>query len=280
MKITVNSETLPEEAILREIQGWRQQNLGADEAEAFAEVSRHMIEWTLIRQEAGRHTHVTPGEIEEGFDELCRSHGGQEAFFQRFGLTGENIDDVKKDVERNRQITKFLDGLSADVEPPPEDALNAFYEKNSGRFVTPEKVHAAHIVKHPQNEAAERAAATELTALRRRLLAGEDFLTVAEEASDCNDTSPDLGEFARGQMVPEFELVVFSMNPGEISPVFKTPFGLHVATVLGRIEAAPMAFEDCREQIGEILLRDLKNDAIGEWVDEQKKTAAIEVQYP
>jgi len=70
------------------------------------------------------------------------------------------------------------------------------------------------------------------------------------------------------------------MNPGEISPVFKTQFGLHVATVLGRTDAAPKTFEECREQIADILLHDLKNDAIGEWVDAQKKQAHIEIVPP
>lgn len=279
MKISVNKESIPEEAIRREIQTFRQQNLGSDEKQAFEAVSRRMIEWTLIRQQAQQQVDVTPEEIEEGFDELCRQHGGQEAFFQRFGLTEEHTGRVKKDVENNRQITKFLDQISEGVEPPPEEALRAFYEKNGSRFLHPEKVHAAHIVKHPQGEPAEQKAAAELTAVRQRLLAGEDFLTVAEEVSECNDTAPDLGEFARGQMVPEFELVVFSMNPGEISPVFKTQFGLHVATVLGRTEAEPMSFDECRDQIAEILLRDRKNDAIGEWVDAQKEQADIEVEH-
>ncbi len=280
MKISVNQETIPEEVIRREMQSWRQQNLGADEAAAFQEVSRRMIEWALIRQEAQQRITVTPEEIEEGFEDLCRQHGGQAAFFQRFGLNEGSVDEVKKDVGRNRQISNFLDGISSEVAPPDDAALRAFYTEYGGRFVHPEKVHAAHIVKHPQGEAAERSAASELTALRRRLLAGEDFLTVAEEASECNDTAPDLGEFARGQMVPEFELVVFSMNPGEISPVFKTQFGLHVATVLGRTDAAPKTFEECREQIADILLHDLKNDAIGEWVDAQKKKADIEIVPP
>ena len=110
-----------------------------------------------------------------------------------------------------------------DIEPPDDAMIEAYYRTHSEAFVQPEQVHAAHIVKHPQGENAEIAAASELTAVRKRLLDGEAFLKVAEECSECNDTPPDLGTFPRGKMVPEFELVVFSMNPGGISPVFKTP---------------------------------------------------------
>ena len=279
MKITVNSEVIPAEAVQREIQNYRQQNLGTDEKEAAKEVSQKIIEWTLIRQKAAEKAlPVSAEEIETGLQQLFQAHGGKEQFFQRFGLTEDRLDDVKRDVERNQQITKFLDEVAQDVEAPANEAVSAYYEEHSARFMHPEKVHAAHIVKHPQNETAEQAAAAELTAIRQRLLAGEDFLKVADETSECNDTAPDLGEFARGQMVPEFELVAFSMNPGEISPVFKTQFGLHVATVFKKIDATPMAFEECREQIESILLHDLKNDAIGAWVDAEKERATILVE--
>lgn len=278
MKVTVNGEVIPPEMIRQEVQRYRQQNLGTNEKEAFEAVSQNMIEWALIRQNAEKSgSSVTPEEIEEGFEQLCQSHGGKEQFFKRFGLTEENVADVKRDVERNRQVTKFLDELSKEVSAPSGEAVAAFYAENRQNFMHPEKVHAAHIVKHPQGEPAEREAAAALTATRRRLLAGEDFMTVADEDSECSDTSPDLGEFARGQMVPEFELVVFSMNVGEISPVFKSQFGLHIATVLSRTDARPMTLDECRGRIEEQLTRDAKNDAIGAWVDAEKKRAEIEV---
>ena len=278
MSVTVNGETIPPEVLQQEVQRYRQKNLGVDEKEAFEAVSQQMIEWALIRQNAEKSgISVSPEEIEEGFEQLCRSHGGKEPFFRRFSLTEENVADVKRDVERNRRISKFLDELSKDAPAPSEETISAFYAEHRQNFMHPEKVHAAHIVKHPQGEDAEREAAAALTVTRRRLLAGEEFMTVAREDSECNDTSPDLGEFARGQMVPEFELVVFSMNPGEISPVFKTQFGLHVATVLSRTEARPMTLEECRERIAEQLLHDARNDVIGAWVDAEKKRAEIQV---
>ncbi|MGE4490240.1 MAG: peptidyl-prolyl cis-trans isomerase [Kiritimatiellales bacterium] len=278
MKIKVNDEVIPEEYIRQEIQRYRQQHLGTEEKEAFDAVSRQMIEWALIRQAATAHgAEVTPEEIEEGYEELCRSHGGQEQFFRRFGLTEADTAQVKNDVERNRRLTKFLDELSGDVPPPADDAVSAYYDDHKTEFMHPEKIHAAHIVKHPQGDAAIPAAAAALRAARQRILAGEDFMAVAEACSECSDTSPDLGEFEPGQMVPDFDLVVFSMNPGEISPVFRTQFGLHVATVLSRTEARPMELTECRGRIIDQLLHDAKNDAIGNWVDAEKTRAAIEI---
>ncbi len=280
MKIAVNQEHLPEEMIRREMQTWQQQHPGASEVAAFEAVSQRMIEWTLIRQAAEKQITVTPEEVEMGFQVLCKQHGGQEAFLKRFGLKAGAVDHVKEDVKRHRQSTKLLDGLVADVAAPMDTDVEAYYYAHPETFLHPETVHAAHIVKHPKQEAEEEAAATELTSLRTRLLAGEDFLTVAHEASDCNDSSPDLGTFPRGKMVPEFELVVFSMQPGEISPVFKTPFGLHVATVLGRNEAVAMTLDEAKPHIQKRLEEDAKNETIRTWVQAQRETADIALQPP
>jgi len=278
MKVTVNGEVIPLEVIQQEIQRHRQQNPGLDEKQAFEAVHQQLIEWALIRQNAEKSgIAVTSQEIEEGFEQLCQSHGGKEPFFQRFGLKEENVADIKLDIERNQRVTKFLDDLSKEAPAPSDEAVAAFYAENKQHFMYPEKVHAAHIVKHPQGEPAEQEAAAALTVTRRRLLAGEDFMTVANEDSECSDTSPDLGEFARGQMVSEFELVVFSMNIGEISPVFKSQFGLHVATVFSRTDARPMTLDECRIQVVDQLVRDAKNDVIGAWVDAEKQRANIEV---
>ncbi len=280
MKITVNSETIPEEAVRREVQKWRQQHLGTNEKEAFEQVSGRIVDWTVIQQEAAKRIDVTPGDVDMEYISFCNEHGSEAAFRRRYNIGEECIPDVKKDIKQRLQTRRLLDEVSKDAPEPTGEALRAYFEENRDEFEHPEKVHAAHIVKHPKSEAAEIEAAAELTAVRKRLLDGEDFLQVAGECSECNDTPPDLGAFARGQMVPEFETVVFSMQPGEISPVFKTPFGLHIATVFERIEAQPMTFEDCRDRIREQLWQDAKNDVIGEWVDAEKAKADIELIGP
>lgn len=280
MKISVNQEQIPEALIQREMQSWQQHNPQSDAATAFEQVSTGIIDWALIRQEAERKITVSPEEVDAEFESTCQQHGGQDAFFKRFGLKPDAVDAVKNDMKRQRQSRQFLDGLAMAAEPPQATLLEAYYQEHREQFVQPETVHAAHIVKHPQGEAAETAAAAELTAVRKRLLAGEDFLTVAAESSECNDSAPDLGEFPRGKMVPEFELVVFSMRPGEISPVFKTPFGLHVATVLERKDACPMTVDDAKPHIHAALLKEAQNKRIHEWLTTQKETAAIELEPP
>ena len=71
MKITVNSEVIPAEAIQREIQTYCQQNPGTDEKAAAKEVSQKMIEWALIRQNAAKKAMpVSPAYLQRLVEEI------------------------------------------------------------------------------------------------------------------------------------------------------------------------------------------------------------------
>lgn len=65
---------------------------------------------------------------------------------------------------------------------------------------------------------------------------GEDFAALAKEHSKCPSgrNGGDLGEFGPGQMVPEFDKVVFSEDVGIPHGPVKTDFGFHIVEITGR----------------------------------------------
>ncbi len=74
--------------------------------------------------------------------------------------------------------------------------------------------------------------------LKQQITDGADFADVARDNSSCpsGKTGGDLGEFGPGQMVKEFDEVVFS---GEISVVHgpvKTQFGYHLLEITSRTD--------------------------------------------
>jgi len=64
----------------------------------------------------------------------------------------------------------------------------------------------------------------------KELKDGTDFAELARQYSDgpSGPKGGDLGRFTRGQMVPEFDQAVFSLEPGAVSGVVETQFGYHI----------------------------------------------------
>ena len=72
--------------------------------------------------------------------------------------------------------------------------------------------------------------------LKTQIEAGADFADVAKEHSSCPSKAQggDLGSFGPGQMVPEFDKVVFSADLNTVQGPVKTQFGYHLLEVTAR----------------------------------------------
>jgi peptidyl-prolyl cis-trans isomerase C len=74
------------------------------------------------------------------------------------------------------------------------------------------------------------------TALKTEIEGGADFAAVAKQHSQCpsGQEGGDLGEFGPGQMVPEFDQVVFNEEVGKAHGPIKTQFGFHLVEITSR----------------------------------------------
>ena len=74
--------------------------------------------------------------------------------------------------------------------------------------------------------------------LKTEIEGGKDFAAVAKQYSQCpsGKKGGDLGEFFRGQMVPEFDKVVFSEAIGKVHGPVKTQFGYHLLEITKRVD--------------------------------------------
>jgi peptidyl-prolyl cis-trans isomerase D len=129
--------------------------------------------------------------------------------------------------------------LRAEASKKITDAdVAAEYSKNLETYRKGEEIKARHVLyKSDGTPAADAAARAKADAAVKRLKAGADFAALARAESDdpgSKESGGDLGSFARGRMVKEFEDVAFSAAEGEIAGPVKTPFGFHVIQVTGK----------------------------------------------
>jgi len=152
---------------------------------------------------------------------------------------------VRQQVER-RQILALRDSVVQADTAIAEDELRTLYEEEAPGVV----VHARHILlAYPESgDPAQLDSLRALAAdLRERIVSGgASFEELAGEYSQDPGTAAnggDLGQIQRGQSMPQLETALFSLEPGGVSEVVESPYGLHLLRVDERIEPS---FEDVR----------------------------------
>jgi len=183
-------------------------------------------------------------------------------------------DSSQEDTLRLR-LDRLVARITSPASPPRHKDVVAFYLKNRDSFEEPESVRAAHIVKNVDERNSEADARAAIEKAQGELANGRPFAEVADEMSDCPGQGGDLGYFARGQMVPAFDDVVFALAPGQVSGIFRTEFGFHIAKVLARKPAGIRKLEEVQDRISEHLLAEKKQKRLHQFVDNLRARAAI-----
>jgi peptidyl-prolyl cis-trans isomerase C len=183
---------------------------------------------------------------------------------------GKSLDDALKAMNTDEQhfmadlasdvaIGALFDAMKKEAPPPDEAALKKFYEDNKDRFRTKDTAQALHILVRVGKDAKpdEVNAALEKAKAIRKEVAGKDvetFKKVATEKSEdpsAKQNGGDLGMFARGDMVPQFEEAAFKLKKDEVSEPVRSDFGWHIIRGGGTTKGEQKSFDDVKQMIAD-----------------------------
>jgi hypothetical protein len=240
-------------------------------------VNGERIEDDVIRQEAQM---VKAKLIEAAVDEdplaldmraweWAKENLIERVLFRQAAMADSSEGEIEERVER------LAAKLTATLDFPSKRDVKEYYREHRNHFYAPEMVRAAHIVKNIDEGTSESSASDAIRAVEQELREGKPFEEVADLRSDCPGRGGDLGFFGRGQMVKEFEDVVFAMKIGEVSPIFRSPFGFHIAKVYERRAEGIRELSEVWTDIEQHLLRSSKERRLEQFVDELKVKADV-----
>ena len=170
---------------------------------------------------------------------------------------------VKEDLLANYAVEKAV----RDVRVTDADA-ETYYNENKDQFVQGATVNASHILVDSEEKANE---------ILAKINAGElTFEDAAKEFSTCpsGKEGGNLGDFGRGQMVPEFDEACFTMEVGQTAGPVKTQFGYHLIRLNSKGEETEMPFDAVKEQLKAKLMQDKQQAAY------QSKLNQLKILYP
>ncbi|WP_432667708.1 peptidylprolyl isomerase [Wukongibacter baidiensis] len=204
---------------------------------------------------------ITEEDIGKEMKKIIDYYGNEDAFNQVLENAGYTNDDVIKNIKTSIEIEKLL-VPSLNI---TEDEMKQYFNDNKASFATQEQVKTSHILVDSEEKAGE---------VKNKLLAGEDFSKLAKEYSldpGSKENGGDLGYVVRGQMVPEFEDAVFTLEVGKISDPVKTQYGYHIIKVEEIKEAKEANYDESKEEIKETLIEQLMPTAYDEWLQKKRE---------
>ena len=150
-------------------------------------------------------------------------------------------------------------------------------DRKDAQQVLSTQVRSRHILLRPNELLSDEEAEARLLELRQRVLAGEDFARLAQLYSvdyGSGTEGGDIGWMEKGDTVREYQEMTDRLEPGQISPPFKSQFGWHIVEVTGRRTIDETA-DSKREKIYSQLLEQKQREVFGIWQQRLRDEAYV-----
>ncbi|MBL9113750.1 MAG: peptidyl-prolyl cis-trans isomerase [Verrucomicrobiaceae bacterium] len=284
MALIINGEEIDDEAIeteFRQIKGHYERTLQVAccerDPEFRATAKDNIISRVILNNEARlRFPGVDEAAVSARLEKLIEEAGGDHQFAIRIGMPLQGNEDIIRDnVANGVRLDSLLTGVYGEEKEPTEEELQEFYQKSIEQFKSDELIRVVHITKGMDGAKSRQEVYEKMRELRARVKSGEDFEALAEAERGNEQQQIDLGWFKRGEYMEEFETIAFSMDVGEVSPVFTTQLGFHLCKLMDRKPATAVPLDEIREKVT-LSYREAERDRrFNEFLAELKKSASI-----
>ena len=254
---TVNGEKITVDEVDRELAKFEKSaQFEQLTAEQDADKVRRQFEQGYLSQIVRRHVmrplaeerdlEVTEAEVDESIEAIKADFPSDKEFEDALDQQGVSMDQLPELVRDQLTEEALREDVKAEIEPS-DDELQSHYDENIDRY---QQTKASHILIEQRAEAED--VAKELQDAKANELE-KLFAERAKKLSQdpgSGEKGGDLGYFASGELVPEFEEAAGKLELGEVSDPVQSEFGFHIIRVTDR---RLQPFEDVRDQIAEEL---------------------------
>lgn len=198
----------------------------------------------LLNQAELDSVEVSEGDVDRNLDQRLRyfisQFGSQEKLEEYYGKSIIAIKEEFREMVKNYMLTEQVESnITKNVFVTPNE-VKAFYNNipiDSIPLVSA-RVEMTQLIKIPPVSMEQKVMIKEkLRDLRRRILAGENFATLAILYSEDPGSAAkggEIGFFGRGELYPEYEAAAFKLKEGEISDIVESKAGFHIIQLIER----------------------------------------------
>jgi parvulin-like peptidyl-prolyl isomerase len=258
----------------------------SDDAKATTLAVDKVVADILLAAEAAKAGEkLSKKEIREGVAAFRSRVGGDAPYKELLRSAGASEDDLARLVERFRLARNYVEQHIAPTVSVSEAEARAFYEEPGNQVYHSEQIKVRLIFVNSSEgdpEKTQAKAQQRVEAARERVLAGEEFATVAREVSEdmSREQGGEIGWISRGVIPRQLEQAVWNLEPGESSGVARGRFGFGFIQVVDRRPAGPSPFEEAKDSVISGLAAERTKQATAAAVAELRAKAKIEVLDP
>ena len=181
----------------------------------------------------------------------------EERFQAALKQEGMTMADLRRQLERQMFVSEVQRRDVVDKISVTEDEARAYYEAHKQEFTTPTEVTLREIVVDVPttdrgiNAAQDDAAKAKAEGLRKRLLAGELFATLAEQESDAPSKANGglIGPIGRDELAVSLQADLDAMQVGDLTQVIRTQRGYQILKLESRTDTKIRPYADARDDI-------------------------------
>ncbi len=228
----------------------------------------------LTQKGTGLGINITDAQVEKQIDKVRKQYfAGNEQKFEK-GLASQGLTlDVYKLEWRSQLLSQAVyNKVTKTVKVTPAQ-VRAYYTAHKSSYTTPSSRSVRHILVNSKSLAEQ---------LETQLKGGADFAKLAKQYSKDPSSAKVGGKLTitKGETVPQFDKVAFSLKTGQTSPPVHTQYGWHIIQALSDVKPAkttPLA--SVRQSIESTLLQTKKSSTMNRWLSGVKKEYDKKVTY-
>ena len=245
-----------------------------------------LIESRIQIQQAEREKIVVEdSEIAEQVDEIKKKLNAktQVEFEEMLKSQALTLDGVKKRIKDQIMVQRLMRRKVALRVSVTEQEIDKYLEDNRAKLEVGLSFEAKHILflpRPPESEEGWDAARRKSEQVYALLLEGQDFGEVAKKYSEDASAKDGggLGRLKRGELAPDIEAAILTLEPGHFSAPFRSKVGYHLFELDSKESLTGEALVQARNQIRDILYRQKYDARMQEWVSDIRHRAVIDIR--
>ena len=217
---------------------------------------------------------VSDKEVDDRLNQVKQQYfqGKQEEFEKNLKQQGLTEEQVRDEIENQLISEKIYEQVTEGVKVTDAE-IQKYYDGHKKDYKVAESRDVRHIL------VAKKALAD---SLYTQIQSGGNFAALAKKHSTDPGSKANGGKLTvrRGETVPEFDKMAFSLDKNELSKPVKTQYGFHLIQALSDVKpAAQTPLKDVKEQIRQQLLQERRQKAIADWSKDINKEFDDQIAY-